>query len=593
VDCVSPDLLEAITWRRDGARLLAGLHRDGVLAVHVGGGQHWYRYHPLLRAHLYRQARELMPIRLRDLHRAAADWYAANALPGDALHHALCAGAWTFATDLLDRHWPELLSRRSRRVLRLVMPAPPPEAATDVGLALAFAVQRRACGDDAGMRTFLRLAEQSAQAGIGSRLGAVLDGVRLASALLDGNTDRVRVAAERLTTVPVGVVLDDAVRALALAVTADACLTVADIDGMEGAARDGLAFARRAGLRTGQLTALVRQSIVDLARGRLSAAVHNAELAFEGALDAGQPSSTETGIARLVLAQVQLERGSAAEARYHIDQAFAGSGTADAQLAWGASVLLARWHRLRGERTAAIDLVRTVRADPILLAPPLAVWFHTLLEADLCVADGQHLVAARLLGGLPAEQRRLGATAVIAARVALAQGHPDAVAPLLEHSVGLTDSLLVAVEAALVRARARWDLGDRAGACRFMEEALGLAAEEGIRWPFLVEMPTLHDLLIAQLGRDTAHADTIVGLTTDPVLSAMGEPAIGALQEPLTRREHAVLRHLNTMLSISEIALVLNVSANTVKTHMKGVYRKLDVGRRRDAVQRARDLGLN
>jgi predicted transcriptional regulator len=52
------------------------------------------------------------------------------------------------------------------------------------------------------------------------------------------------------------------------------------------------------------------------------------------------------------------------------------------------------------------------------------------------------------------------------------------------------------------------------------------------------------------------------------------------------------LRYLPTLLSSTEIAGELFVSVNTVKSHLKGVYRKLGVGNRREAVERARDLGL-
>ena len=64
------------------------------------------------------------------------------------------------------------------------------------------------------------------------------------------------------------------------------------------------------------------------------------------------------------------------------------------------------------------------------------------------------------------------------------------------------------------------------------------------------------------------------------------------LIEPLTARELAVLAELPTMKSNSEIASESYVSVNTVKTHLKGVYRKLDVSNRRDAVRRSRALGL-
>jgi len=60
----------------------------------------------------------------------------------------------------------------------------------------------------------------------------------------------------------------------------------------------------------------------------------------------------------------------------------------------------------------------------------------------------------------------------------------------------------------------------------------------------------------------------------------------------LSERELAVLSYLPTMLTTAEIAAELYVSVNTVKTHLKSIYRKLDVARRRDAVHRARALHL-
>jgi LuxR family maltose regulon positive regulatory protein len=62
--------------------------------------------------------------------------------------------------------------------------------------------------------------------------------------------------------------------------------------------------------------------------------------------------------------------------------------------------------------------------------------------------------------------------------------------------------------------------------------------------------------------------------------------------EPLSPRERTVLRYLPTMMSNQEIASELCVSVNTVKTHLKAVYRKLDVPDRREAVRRARTLDL-
>ena len=53
-----------------------------------------------------------------------------------------------------------------------------------------------------------------------------------------------------------------------------------------------------------------------------------------------------------------------------------------------------------------------------------------------------------------------------------------------------------------------------------------------------------------------------------------------------------MLRFLPTVLTASEIAGELNVSVNTVKAHLRSIYRKLEASRRREAVVSARERGL-
>ena len=62
--------------------------------------------------------------------------------------------------------------------------------------------------------------------------------------------------------------------------------------------------------------------------------------------------------------------------------------------------------------------------------------------------------------------------------------------------------------------------------------------------------------------------------------------------EPLTTAEHKVLELLPTYLTEAQIAEQLYVSRNTVKTHLRSVYRKLGTSTRAEAVQRARDIGM-
>jgi DNA-binding NarL/FixJ family response regulator len=62
--------------------------------------------------------------------------------------------------------------------------------------------------------------------------------------------------------------------------------------------------------------------------------------------------------------------------------------------------------------------------------------------------------------------------------------------------------------------------------------------------------------------------------------------------DPLTTRERDVLTRIATGMTVIEVAEALGVSENTVKTHLKGVYRKLGVRTRAGVITAARDRGL-
>jgi LuxR family maltose regulon positive regulatory protein len=99
-------------------------------------------------------------------------------------------------------------------------------------------------------------------------------------------------------------------------------------------------------------------------------------------------------------------------------------------------------------------------------------------------------------------------------------------------------------------------------------------------------------LLRQQIRLGTAHRALVGELLDEFADRAPAPRSVAPLLEPLSEREQAVLRYLPTTLSNGEIAAELFVTTNTVKTHLRSIYRKLDVARRREAVERARDLRL-
>jgi LuxR family maltose regulon positive regulatory protein len=132
-----------------------------------------------------------------------------------------------------------------------------------------------------------------------------------------------------------------------------------------------------------------------------------------------------------------------------------------------------------------------------------------------------------------------------------------------------------------------------------MRRALDLAAPEGYRRVFVEGGAPVRVLLADHLHRDNTH-HLLVGSPLERLRTEAGRAASppgpsaasAPLVVPLSEREQVVLRYLSSRLSAGEIADELYVSLNTVKTHIKSIYRKLDTNRRRDAVKRAHQLQL-
>jgi LuxR family maltose regulon positive regulatory protein len=68
--------------------------------------------------------------------------------------------------------------------------------------------------------------------------------------------------------------------------------------------------------------------------------------------------------------------------------------------------------------------------------------------------------------------------------------------------------------------------------------------------------------------------------------------AVTPLPDPLSERELSVVRLLGTQLTGPQIARELHVSVNTMRTHTKHIFLKLDVNDRAAAVRRAEALGI-
>jgi ATP/maltotriose-dependent transcriptional regulator MalT len=123
-----------------------------------------------------------------------------------------------------------------------------------------------------------------------------------------------------------------------------------------------------------------------------------------------------------------------------------------------------------------------------------------------------------------------------------------------------------------------------------LSEALNVGAEVGFN-DFFVRQKNLYPILVkAAVAKPTAFRENLVKVMGQRI-SAKGVEQ-GALSEKLTKREVEILKHLSTGVPISAISKKLHISQNTMKTHLRNLYRKLDVDGRHSAVDQARNLLL-
>jgi len=125
----------------------------------------------------------------------------------------------------------------------------------------------------------------------------------------------------------------------------------------------------------------------------------------------------------------------------------------------------------------------------------------------------------------------------------------------------------------------------------YARKALALAEETGYV-QFLLLQNDLYDIFLkASKIAPTTFTEEFARRLTEHI-KEQDQQNRGGLMEPLTNRELEVLQHLATGKPISQIGSSLHVSMNTMKTHLRNTYRKLEVDGRESAVKKAQELHI-
>jgi LuxR family transcriptional regulator, maltose regulon positive regulatory protein len=567
---LTTDLALVLTDDPAVSKRLVALERNGVFLAELED-RTWYRYHSLfatlLEARLRQQHRDLAD----ELHRRAAAWFIANDMPGEAEVHARAAGNWPMVGRLAVDRWVARALDGTESNDGLLAGVPASAVASNESLSVLAAADacsrrdRRAA--DAHRAALDQLAPDPARRFEPS--DPMTGGPLLARPLLDIGYAR-------------------AFGADARARAAIAGLRAADGGGDSATVR--LAELRAIGL--------------DLDEGRIE------RVRRQAATLALAADSTWIGAEALaLLALADAVEGDLGPATRHGDRALAETSSASRAARHMATLAAALCHAQRGEHRHAVDALSAGQApapmDRALLAVDGAVRAALRTPGTPFIGldgdDAEHPLVVRALVALGVLEaldstgrvRMIGGPleeAVLLARQRRRSGNGAGVVSVLSDPPrqGLRRRHpRTVIERAGLLALGAADRGDRGATLVALRNALVATEKTGIWAPLLVLAPDLTDLLESRADELGPHQ----GLALDMVDRARTSPA-PAYIEPLTERETSVLRHLPTLMSNHEIADVMHVSVNTVKTHLKSLYRKLGVASRREAVLRGRALEL-
>ncbi|WP_228479409.1 LuxR C-terminal-related transcriptional regulator [Microbacterium atlanticum] len=618
---MNASLTNALTLRDDGRAMLEALDHANLFLVPLDDRRRWFRYHHLFAEVLRARLTDEQPDEVPGLHRRASAWYAEHGETDAAVQHALAAPDHALAARLIEAAVPAMGRDRREAALRRWMEALPADIfRTHPVLSLSFAGALLSTGEVNGVEARLRDAERwtdaTAAAVAQGDAPVVVDPEELRR--LPGSIAIYR-SGLALALGDAGTTVEQARRALSLldeddqyrrgaaaALEGLALWGRGDLDGAYSGYAESVASFRRSGHIADVLGCTITLADIRLTQGRLSDALASYEGALQLALD--QTTEVRRGIPdmHVGISTILAERGDLDAATAHLDRAhMLGDAAGLPKYRYRYALARAQILQSRGDLDRAVELIddaeRFFVADMAPLVRPVPATRARAWLRQGRVAEA--LAWAREAELTPEDDLRYlrEYEHVTLARALLAQHHRSGEERPLDDALALLDRLRDAAEAGgrtgslieilLLQAHAHQARRDLDEAVTLLQRSLTLAEPEGYAHLFLDEGAAVTRLLdaVAARGVVAAYARRLVSMARNSH-SAI-PPTEARLTEPLSDREREVLELLATELSGPEIARLLVVSLNTVRTHTKRIYTKLGVNSRRAAVLRAEELG--
>ena len=602
-------LCDALTEQEDGQANLEMLERANLFIVPLDDERRWYRYHHLFADLLQQRLKQSKSDQLHELHRRASNWYDQQGFRTEAIDHALHCADYERAIELIDADEEGNYEGVSLLTLQRWFAAIPDKfIATHPQMLLMKAWTQFNSGqiDDAeqnllDVAQLLENADHLANSEWAMLSGRVLAIRSFIASLCGDSAGCAHLARQALDMLPAK---EQAWRSVVTLSLGDAYA----VQGQMAAAQKIRAEALKLGQSAGNPFILLMTNL-NLAetlvqQGQIGAVLEICERQMQFAID---HDLTEAPIVGWLLGLWGIALAELNQMEQALELTRKGAELAER----GQDMFYINHsylYRVRvlfsvGDMAGAEAILHELRQFgqnsmlPLWATSQAAAWqVRIWLEQEKINLVSQWETANELTLGddIPFAHEP---EYVALARAWLAQGRMEDAVELFERLRSIAEiggrSLRV-VELFLLLALAAHAKDDISQALTLLEQALILGEPNGLIQTFVNEGPVLASLLYAALQENIESIYVQRILAAFPIETSQQSEASHETEwlEPLTDRELEILQYVAEGLTNQKIGDRLYLSANTVKTHLRNIYGKLDVNSRVQAVSRGRALGI-
>jgi LuxR family maltose regulon positive regulatory protein len=605
--------------------MLNRLERANLFVVPLDERHQWYRYHHLFADSLRVCLEQAWPDQVPEYHRRASRWYEQHGYLSEAIEHAASADHFDRAAGLIEQAAEPILMRSEFTTFLSWVKALPEEVTRARPLLHVY---------HTGIQLMnglpLPVAEARLREAMAAEPSRVVSGAvatfQTLIAAYQGDTRR----SVELSQRALALLAEDNLflRSLIAGFLGITYLWSGDF----ATAANALGEAVRTGRQIGNLTitvlALCHLAELHIVRGQL----HEARAFYEQALKQARDSQGRrlpiAGIALMGMGYLLREWNDLEAARRYLVEGIELAAKWEKTGTFTGYISLACVEQALGDQEAARAAIRQARqAVTGFDGMGIVAIVADVYQARLWIQQGDHNAVIRWAGERRLEERieageleegsrtvpfLYAALEYLAyAEARIAQGQADAALADLSSLLPVTETggwTMLVIETLALESLAFQALSDAPRALRCLERALSLAELEGFVRVFVDRGAPMAALLKQILEeQQNGRRALLRSITPDYVrrlLDAFGERNVtqpgaplppastAALVEPLSKREMEVLRLLATDLTSPEMARELVLSVNTIRSHIKSIYAKLDAHSRYEAIARATELNL-